>query len=657
MKRREFVKNTGLLLAASPFMNFAAGSAKNKKMMVLGIDGMDPGVGYRLMQQGKLPHMQQLAEQGTFTMMRTTIPPQSPVAWGSFTTGTDPGGYGVYDFLHRDPATYFPFSSQAETTPAKNIVKLGKYRIPLTSSDVKLLRQGKPFWNYLEERDIPATLFKLPGNYPPSETDQRSISGLGTPSVNGDDYGTYILYTSDEVEAERDVSPNKIYYAYVNEDNVMEDGVIEGPVNDLVENGEVVEIPFKVYVDYTHKTARIDVQGQEILIAEKELSDWVEVEFPLIKGISSLTGMVQFYLLELGERFRLYVSPVHISPAHPALTISTPSSYSTELADKVGLFHTISLPSATKPLQHGVFSMENFLEQHLSVHRESEKIFAFEFERFLQQKQGLLFFYFSTLDLGQHMMWVLNDKDHPFYHPQESQRFGAVRDELYIRHDRVLGEALKRLPSDVAVIVMSDHGFGPYRRQVNLNNWLFEEGYLKVEGGEIFEEMSILEYADWGNTRAYFLGLNGFYLNMKGREAQGIVTRQERRQLLEELKAKLEAITDPQNGQQVISTAYICEDHFSGDYLDRAPDIIIGYQKGYRSEDVSAMGSFSSRLIGDNMDWWSGDHLIDPKWVPASFLANFKISQKVPAIKDVSPTILKYFGIDKFPTMTGKSLI
>ena len=301
--------------------------------------------------------------------------------------------------------------------------------------------------------------------------------------------------------------------------------------------------------------------------------------------------------------------------------------------------------------------MENFLVQHMSVHNESEKIFGYELNRFLQQKGGLLFFYFSTLDLGQHMLWSLNDKEHPFYQEKEAARYQHVRDELYMRHDRILGDVLKKVPKDVEIVVMSDHGFGPYRRSINLNNWLHSEGYLTVKGGEIFDGMGLLEYADWDSTKAYFLGLNGLYLNMDGREGNGIVKLGERRKLLEEIKGKLEMLTDPANGEKVISTAYISEDNFSKDYIDRAPDIIVGFKKGYRSSNVSALGNFSSSLIYDNMDWWAGDHLIDPKWVPATFISSFKITKKVPEIKDLAPTILKYFGIANAPTISGKSLI
>jgi predicted AlkP superfamily phosphohydrolase/phosphomutase len=655
MKRRDFIISSGAVLAASPFMNFAKDKPLAKKMLVLGFDGMDPGIVHRLLGQGQLPNMRRLGEQGIFTMMHSTCPPQSPVAWGSFISGADPGVFGIFDFLHRDPETYMPMFSQSETQPSSMLVNLGQYRIPLKPGKVVLKREGRAFWDYMEDRGIEATIFKVPTNYPPSASNQRTFAGMGTPDIQGT-YGIYSLYTSDENESQSDLSPNIVYYAYIDENNVME-GQIEGPKNDLLKHGESVVVPFKVYVDNRHKTVRIDIQGQEILIAEKEYSDWVEIEFSLINHIAGISGMVKFYLMEMGERFRLYISPTHLTPRNPAVPISTPASYSHELADNVGLFHTIGLPADTKALGQGTFSMENFINQSLSVFAESCRLFDYELQRFSSRQQGLLFFYFSSLDQGQHMFWALNDKEHPYYHAQESKQFAYISDEMYRKFDRVLGKALKSIDPGIPVLVMSDHGFGPFHRGVNVNTWLVNEGYLKLSTKEINEEVSILEYADWPASKAYALGMNGLYLNLKGREKEGMVSAPERRRLLEEIKGKLEMLSDPQNGQKVISCAYIAEDNFSKNFLRRSPDIILGFDRGYRISDKSALGSLSREVVSDNMNWWSGDHCVDPRKVPATFIANFKIQRQVPDIRDIAPTILKYFGIATPVQMTGKTLI
>ena len=210
MKRRDFIKSSGAALAAAPFMNFGAGNPLGKKMLVLGFDGMDPGIVNRLMGQGQLPNMQRLGEQGIFTMMRSTIPPQSPVAWGSFISGADPGVFGIFDFLHRDPETYIPMFSQSDTLPSRCWSSSGKYQIPLKPGKVVLKREGPAFWDYLEERDIPATLVKLPTNYPPSASGQRTLSGMGTPGHPGHLRHLLAVYFRRERIAERPVGHQRL---------------------------------------------------------------------------------------------------------------------------------------------------------------------------------------------------------------------------------------------------------------------------------------------------------------------------------------------------------------------------------------------------------------------------------------------------------------
>jgi predicted AlkP superfamily phosphohydrolase/phosphomutase len=301
--------------------------------------------------------------------------------------------------------------------------------------------------------------------------------------------------------------------------------------------------------------------------------------------------------------------------------------------------------------------MDNFAVQALSVFNESKKLFHYELERFLNGKTDFLFFYFSSLDQGQHMFWALHDKEHPYYKPDMYKEYGFMSDDLYRKHDEALGYMLKNVPKDTKIVVMSDHGFAPFRRTVNLNTWLHNEGYLKLDVDDVADEVSLMEYADWGNTKAYAIGLNGLYLNMKGRESEGIVTQGERRKLLEEIKAKLELLTDPENGKKVVTEAFISEDKFSKDFIVRAPDIIVGFNKGYRTSGESAIGGMNPKVVDNNMDWWAGDHCMNPLHVPATFISNFKINKKFPHITDVAPTILDHFGIKNPATMSGKSLI
>ena len=656
MKRRDFIKSGGALAAAAPMMNFGAGTPLGKKMLVLGFDGMDPGIVNRLMERGELPNMQRLGERGTFTMMRSTIPPQSPVAWGSFISGADPGVFGIFDFLHRDPETYIPIFSQSETLPSRMMVNLGKYRIPLKPGKVVLKREGPAFWDHLEERGIPATIVKVPTNYPPSASKQRTLAGMGTPDIQGT-YGIYSLYTSDENESQSELSAANIYYAYIDENNVME-GQIEGPKNDLLKEGEPIVVPFKVYVDNRHKTARIDIQGKEILIAEKEYSDWVEIEFSLISDLASITGMVKFYLMEMGERFRLYISPTHHQPAQPRRA----HQHARRLQPRAG--------RQGRPLpHHRPAGRHQGPEQRHLLHGELHRPVAVGLRGELPpvrlraaalpapEARGCCSSTSPPWTRGSTCSGRSTTRSIPSTIPRRAAGSAIITDEMYRKFDRVLGKALQGVGPDVPVLVMSDHGFGPFRREVNVNNWLAQEGYLKLTTGRPPTRSRILEYADWPASKAYAMGLNGLYLNLKGRESEGSVGAGDRRRLLEKLKAGWRPSSTPRTARRSSPAPTSPRTISPRPIIDRAPDIILGFDRGYRISDQSALGTFSREMIMDNMGWWSGDHCVDPLKVPASFISSFKIQKPVPDMQDVAPTILKYFGIATPAPMTGKALI
>lgn len=656
MKRREFLKLSAAAFAAPYFFsrNLFGSNRANQKVLVLGFDGMDPHIVHQMVKMGELPNIRKFLESGYLNRMNTTPPPQSPVAWGSFITGKDPGGYGIYDFIHRDPETYMPKFSQSDSLPASHFVKLGSWKIPLKGGKIVLNRGGRAFWEYLEAADIDSTVFKVPSNYPPEESKARTLAGMGTPDLLGT-YGTYYLFTSDEDEAQKDLSGARVYYAYFNDYGEME-SEIEGPPNPLREEEEPMTIPFRVFLDRGSRAARIDVQGNEILLKEGEMSPWIELSFEVVPGIQSIKAMVRFLLLDAGKKFRLYMSPLCIDPREPALPISTPEDYAKELAEKLGLFHTLGLPADTKALSNLTFTVGDFITQSMSILDESNRIFHYELERFLSLRKGFLFFYYSSLDQGQHMFWALGDPKHPYYHPEESKKYGNMVLQLYREFDKVVGYVLKKVPRDIPVIIISDHGFAPFRRRVNVNTWLLKEGYLKLNTSD-YDGATIMEEADWNSSVAYSIGLNGLYINLEGREANGIVKPSQKRQLMEEIRAKLLALRDPETGEPPVTQVFISEDVFSKDYLYRAPDLIVGFNRNYRMDNSSAIGGLTAESVSDNMDWWSGDHCIDPSKVKATLLSNFKIGRENPSMWDIPATILRLFGIETPPDMKGKPLV
>jgi predicted AlkP superfamily phosphohydrolase/phosphomutase len=235
------------------------------------------------------------------------------------------------------------------------------------------------------------------------------------------------------------------------------------------------------------------------------------------------------------------------------------------------------------------------------------------------------------------------------------QGFEGVIADLYWRADALVGKALGFVDDQTVLFVLSDHGFASFRRGVNLNSWLHANGYLALADGAT-ESGPYFQGVDWSRTRAYALGLGGLYINRKGREAAGIVPPGEVEALTGELIAKLSNLRDEELGQTAIRRAYATGSLYQGPYLDAAPDLIIGYNDGYRISWDAATGTVGRRVIEDNDKAWSGDHSIDPPLVPGVLFSNRAIDAEDPGIEDLAPTALELFGIEKPEWMEGKAV-
>ena len=644
---------SAVVLAACGWRSRAASSeaSTNKtKMIVLGIDGMDPDLLQKFMDEGKMPHFAALAKQGSFVRLGTSDPPQSPVAWSNLITGMNPGGHAIFDFIHRDPRTMLPYLSTSEVEPSKHTVRLGKWIIPLTGGQTKLLRQGKAFWEYLDERKIPATIFRMPSNFPPVKTSARTFVGMGTPDFLGT-YGTFSFYTDDPLMAPGPVDGGHIYPVQVDNNRVQ--AKLYGPYNTLRKDNPQATLDFTAAVDPVNPAAKITIGDQEFLLREGEWSPWIRVEFTLVPVLESVSGICRFYLKQAHPEFQLYVTPLNIDPAHPALPLSTPDGYAPWLSQQTGPFYTQGIAEDTKALSSGVLDDGEYLRQAQMVAAERRRIFDLELPRF---RSGLFFFYFSEIDLNSHMFWRDMDPHHPGYRPELGEKYGQVLEQLYEQMDEMLGKAMARVDQDTTLIVLSDHGFAPFYRAFNLNTWLLENGYLALKPGTT-PTGDFFANVDWLHTRAYGLGLNGLYLNLSGREQKGIVhPGAEADALKKELAAKLLALRDPSSGAQVITRMDAATEVYSGPYVAQAPDLIVGYARGYRSGWPTVLGGFSPDVLDDNTEPWSGDHCMDYTQVPGILLSNRKIQASSPSLTDIAPTILAEFGIAKPANMRGESV-
>jgi predicted AlkP superfamily phosphohydrolase/phosphomutase len=626
-------------------------SEPGKKVIVLAIDGMDPRIVQSMIDRGELPHFKQLAEMGGFKNLWSSIPPQSPVAWANFITGQNPGGHAIFDFIHRDPDNYLPFLSLTETIPPKTVLKPGSYVFPISGGQVVLLREGKAFWEYLDEAGIPATLFKIPSNYPPVEAGTGSVSGMGTPDLMGS-YGIYQYFTTDRTDIPDDYSGARLTLVDVVDGAVRE--VIEGPPNTYLEDSPTLEIPFTAWIDPEEPVIRIDLPGEEIILKEGEWSDWVVLSFKPLPVIPAMTGIVRFYARQVKPYFKLYVTPVNINPKAPILPIDYPSGTAAEIADAVGFYYTQGMPEDTKALTNNSLSTREFYGLSRMILQERTRIFHHLFDQF---EEGLFFFYYCSIDQGTHIFWHLRDENHPVYDAEARAELGDVIEELYAEMDPVVAKILDRLDEKTTLIIMSDHGFSPLYRNFQLNSWLERNGYLTLKYGR--QGGSLLAGdVDWSRTRAYALGLNALYVNLRGREGNGIVNPgPERDRLVKELVEKLEAVRDPKTGQSVVKRAHIREKVYSGPHLERAPDILVGYDWGYRIGWESALGDVTAgELFTDCEDKWSGDHCGATEIVPGILFSNKPLLLDGPHLYDITPSILAEFGLPQPEQMNGRNI-
>jgi predicted AlkP superfamily phosphohydrolase/phosphomutase len=632
-----------------------AGAARSRKVIILGVDGLDPDLLSKFMAEGKMPNFARLAAQGSFRRLTTSIPPQSPVAWSNLITGMNAGGHGIFDFIHRDPKTFQLYFSTSRVEGPKHNLHLGSWVIPLGSGSAEELRHGKAFWEILDEQSVPNYVYRIPANFPPIGAKGKTLSGMGTPDLRGT-YGTFTFYTDDPTAAVGAVEGGEVVQVEVKNNRVTTNLI--GPDNTFRKNSPPATEPFTVDVDPLEPVARIGFQDQQLVLKEGEWSGWIPVDFQLMpvfgNWIGGVKGICRFFLKQAHPRFQLYVSPINIDPENPALPISTPSSYSRDLAKQIGEFHTQGIAEDTKALSAGVLDDKEYLEQARTVLAEHRRAFDVEFPKF---RDGLFFFYFSSLDLNAHMMWRLTDPQHPAYDAALAARYGSSLEEFYEQIDQVLGEVMPKVDDDTTLLVLSDHGFAPYRRSFNLNTWLLNNGYIVRKEGGSADSSEPLADVDWSRTRAYGLGLNGLYLNLRGREREGAVEPGAQADaLLREIRQKLLEIRDPKDGSQVITRIDLASEAYQGPYASAGPDALVGYNRGYRAGWKTILGAFPVDVIEDNINAWSGDHCMDFTKVPGVLLSNRKIEAQAPALTDIAPTILAEFGIAKTKDMMGQSV-
>lgn len=617
-----------------------------RRLLIVGLDGLDPKLAERFMAEGKLPNFSKLAAMGSYQRLGTTFPSVSPVAWSTFSTGVSPAKHNIFDFLDRDLRTYLPLLSSTQITEPARALRIGRFRLPLARPRFRLLRKSRPFWSILGEHHIWSTVLRVPITFPPDRFYGAELSAMCVPDLLGTQ-GTFTLFTTRAgggrfTEGGTHAPLRRLPHGVA--------GVLTGPPNTFLDGSPPMTLPFTLVAE--HGSARLSLAGCRHTLAPGQLSDWIPVTFhaaPLIR----VRGICRMLVIEAGDEVSLYVTPLNIDPERPAMPISHPPYYASYLANKIGPYSTLGLAEDTWALNEGVIDEATFLRQTYDVDAERERMFFAGLDRL---RQGTLICVFDATDRIQHMFWRYLDPSHPAATSAPSAHRDAI-EALYVHNDALVGRVLERLEDGDVLMVLSDHGFTSFRRGINLNAWLLEHGYLALKPG-CDGTGEWLRDVDWTRTRAYALGLTGMFLNLKGREAQGTVgAGREAEQLRGELAAQLSGLIDTEKDGVGITEVFDTARIYRGPYLGNAPDLLIGYNAGYRTSWRGATGVVAGPVFEDNVKAWSGDHCVDPRQVPGVLFCTQPITAPNPALVDIAPTALRLFGIEPPPYMDGRVLI
>jgi len=622
-----------------------------KRLIVVGFDGQEPRITERLMAEGRLPNFSALAERGGYSRLRSTFPSITPVAWSSFTTGTNPGKHNIFDFLDRDPRTYLPRLSSTEIGSVTRVLKLGRLRIPLAKPSIRLLRKSKPFWTILGEHNIWSTIIRVPITFPPDEFYGAQLGAMCIPDLLGTQ-GTFLLFTT-RSEGGVFQEGGQRFVLSTNGSKDSFEGTIEGPENTFFKDNPPMTLPLKIDLDRAANRALVSVNGESVDLEPGELSEWVKLSFKAIPGMK-VNGICRMMITEMDEHVSLYVSPINIEPDKPVMPISHPSYYSSYLEKKLGTYATLGLAEDTWALNEKVTDDRTFLTQTKDIDSEREEMLFTALDRL---RKGVLVTVFDASDRVNHMFWRYTEDGHPAAAGIDDPEHANAIEEQYLRNDEIVGKLMKRLGDGDVLWVMSDHGCTSFRRGVNLNAWFLEHGYLALKDGADGSE-EWLQSVDWSRTKAYAVGLVGIFLNIKGREAEGIVEPGEEAEAVKaELKAQLDGFRDEEKNEVAINEAFDTDRLYRGPYKGNAPDLLIGYNHGYRISWDCASGVVAGSVFEDNTKAWSGDHIVDPRLVPGVFLANHPIDADDPGIVDLAPTALTLFGLRPPAHMEGRPVV
>jgi predicted AlkP superfamily phosphohydrolase/phosphomutase len=557
-------------------------TTSNIHTLIIGLDAVDPGIVERMSEAGKLPNLGEFIRKDGYSRFAVVNPPQSEISWTSIATGLNPGGHGMFDFVHRDPASY---ALNVSLLPTKKSILGTSFTYPHNAPTI---------FHQAVQDGFPATSLWWPATFPAHlESPVQTIPGLGVPDIQGR-LGVGAAYSVDPGMKDEKFKTPVESLKRIGKGRYS--GLLKGPAEQKGTRFLEATLEFQLDV-IDDQSARIIIGKQTLTLTKGKWSPIFEIAFK-IGFLANLNAITRIVMNQVEPEPKLYFLPLQIHPLHSPWPYATPPGFVKQTWNSCGSFLSLGWPQDTTGLEEGWITDEQFLQLCDSIFNTRRNIFLYHLKNF---KEGLFANVFDSLDRVQHMFL----RDRP-----------DVIESWYKRFDDLVGLAVQMGKSkgwqDLRIIVVSDHGFTRFDQKVHLNRWLFDQGYLKLRPEN--PEHS-LRNADWSKTRAYAVGLNSLYLNLQGRESEGCVSADQGDILCEELREKLLALKGPDD-KQAIQQVSLQKEAFDGPMTEYGPDLLVGYAPGYRASAQTGLGAWENSLFESNSDHWGSDHCIAPEAVP-----------------------------------------
>jgi predicted AlkP superfamily phosphohydrolase/phosphomutase len=630
----------------------AAGQGKPQKgrLIILGFDGVDPRWLERWAKEGKLPTLAKLiaAHDGrAYRHLSSTNPPQSPVAWTSFATGTLPGEHGIFDFIGRtmNPGGALPVVPKVATT---------SFEVQAVGPPVaRNLRQGQAFWQLLGNAGVRVVALDVPYSFPPDPMrDGRMLSGLGVPDLR-ETNSTFTYAATDLSPEQVKRPPGGGVLVRIEASGKRGRFDLEGPSIPGA-GGERMQLP--VELERTPKGLRVQLAAKTLDLVAGEFSEWVELVFSheqvRVKGICKLLVVEGG-----GSQMRLFVTPISIHPREPYSPISYPKAFAAQIADELrGFYKTVGWDHDTSALNAEVVDDAAFLQDMNSIESHRKEMLM---QRLSKPDWDMLIWVSTGTDRVAHMFYRLIDPEHPRYDADLARRYGDAIENEYRRMDATVANVLERMRADDTLLILSDHGFHGYRRGLHVNQWLRTQGFLVLKSGAAHSDRDFFLDVDWSKTKAYAMGTGQIYLNRMGREPRGIVDDASAPAIERAIADGLLALRDEARKQaKVIDQVYVGSEVFRGARAAERPDLQLAFADPYRGSWETALGAIPAGLFADNLKKWSGDHAAsDVKSTDGILIASRPLAREQPSIVDLAPTALSFFGQQAPGYYTGRSVL